>query len=159
MIPLVKDSKVDVTSSDNYRAIGLSTVLVKVFEYVLLFRSYQYLSTSNQQFGYKQQHSTIQCTWVANETISYYNSMKSDVYCCLLDCTKAFDRVSFKTLFVKLLKTAISAVLLRCLFFIYSNLQAFTLWNNVSSDKFVILNGVRQGSVLSPILFGYYMEI
>ncbi len=34
MIPLVKDSKGTVSSSDNYRAIGLSTVLVKVFEYV-----------------------------------------------------------------------------------------------------------------------------
>ncbi len=58
--------------------------------------------------------------WVANETISYNNSMKADVYCCLLDCTKAFDRFSFKTLFVKWLKTVISAVLLHCLFFIYS---------------------------------------
>ncbi len=28
----------------------------------------------------------------------------------------------------------------------------------MSSDKFVILNGVRQGSVLYLILFGYCME-
>ncbi len=42
--------------------------------------------------------------------------------------------------------------------FIYSQLQAFTLWNNASSDKLVILNGVRQGSILSPILLSYYME-
>ncbi len=60
MIPLVKDSKGGVSSSVDYRTIGLSTVLVKVFEYVLLFKSYQYLSTSDQQFDYKQQHSTIQ---------------------------------------------------------------------------------------------------
>ncbi len=87
--------------------------------------------------------------------------MKSDVHCCLLDCTKVFNRVSFKTLFVKLLKTAISAVLLRCLVFTYtcSHLQAFTLRKNVSRDKFVILNGVRQGSLLSPILFGYNIEL
>ncbi len=96
MIPLVKDSNGNVSSSDNYRAIGLSTVLVKVLEYVFLFRSYKYLSTNTQQFGYKQHHSTIQCTWVANETISYYNSMKSDVYCCLLDCTKLLIELHLK---------------------------------------------------------------
>ncbi len=70
-------------------------MLVKVFKYVLLFRSYKYLSTNDQQFDYKQQNSTLQCTWVANETISYYNSMKFGVCCCLLGCTEAFDSLEF----------------------------------------------------------------
>ncbi len=35
----------------------------------------------------------------------------------------------------------------------YYHLQAFTSWNKVSIDKFVILIGVQQGSVLSPHLF------
>ncbi len=40
----------------------------------------------------------------------------------------------------------------------YSHLQAFITWDSAHSDKFNVLNGVRQGSVLSRILFGYYME-
>ncbi len=68
MIPLVKDSKGDVSSSGNYRASGLSTVLVKVLEYVLF--CYLEAINSGQQFGYKQQHSRIQYTWVVIETIS-----------------------------------------------------------------------------------------
>ncbi len=49
-------------------------------------------------------------------------------------------------------------ILLRCLFYMYSHLQAFITWGSAHSDIFNVSNGVRQGSVLSPILFGYYME-
>ena len=31
-------------------------------------------------------------------------------------------------------------------------------WNNVISDKFDVSNGVRQGGVMSPILFGIYID-
>ncbi len=85
---------------------------------------------------------------MVNETISYYNSMNSDAFCCLLDGTKVFGRVSFRTLFTKLLNTAISAILPRCLFYMYSHLQAFITWGSAHSDKFNVSNGVRQGSVL-----------
>ena len=158
MLPLIKNRQGDIASSDNYRAISLSTVLVKIFESVILHRCYETLSTSNQQFGFKRNHSTIQCTWLVNETIRYYNSMNTSVFCCLLDCTKAFDRISFSTLFTKLLNTTISGVILRCLLYMYLHQQSRVIWNNVSSELFDISNGVRQGSILSPILFGFYME-
>ena len=31
-------------------------------------------------------------------------------------------------------------------------------WNNFVSEKFEITNGVRQGSLISPLLFTVYME-
>ena len=134
----------------------MSTVLI--FESIILHRSYEVLSTSNQQFGFKRKHSTIQCTWLVKETINYYKSRNTNVFCCLLDCTKAFDRISFHTLFNKLLTTSLPGVILRVLLYIYLHQQSRVIWNNVCSTTFSISNGVRQGSILSPILFGYYME-
>jgi len=158
MVPLIKDAQGNICSSDNYRAISLSTILVKIFESIILFRCYETLSTSCQQFGFKKQHSTVQCTWLVRETINYYKAKNSNIFCCLLDCTKAFDRISFQTLFVKLCTTGISGVILRFLLYMYMHQQSCVSWNGCSSVKFNVSNGVRQGSVLSPILFGFYME-
>ena len=40
----------------------------------------------------------------------------------------------------------------------YSDQQVSVLWNSSISEKFSISNGVRQGGVLSPILFTIYMD-
>ncbi len=95
--------------------------MITMFKYVLLYRSYEYLTISDQQFCSKRHHSAVQCTFLVNETISYFNSMNLDVFCCRLDCTKAFDRVSVRTMFIKLFNTAISAILLRRHFHTYSH--------------------------------------
>ncbi len=34
-----------------------------------------------------------QFTWAAKEVISYYNSKGSSIYACVLDCSKAFDKI------------------------------------------------------------------
>ena len=113
MLEVIKDTRGDICSSDNHRAISLSTVLIKIFESIILHRCYEVLSTSNQQFGFKRKHSTIQCTWLVKENINYYKSMNTNIFCCLLDCSKAFDRISFHTLFTKLLTTCIPGIILR----------------------------------------------
>ncbi len=67
---------------------------------------------------------------------------------------------SVLTLFGTLLKTAISPVLPRPLFLFisfWSFTRFYILWNNESSDKFVISN-VFTTTLLSPILLGCYME-
>jgi hypothetical protein len=40
----------------------------------------------------------------------------------------------------------------------YTNQQLMVQWDNVVSDPFTITNGVKQGAVLSPILFAVYTD-
>ena len=84
--------------------------------------------------------------------------MNTNIFCCLLDCSKAFDRISFHTLFTKLLTTCIPGIILLVLLYIYLHQQSRVIWNNVCSTTCCVSNGVRQGSMLSPIPFGFYME-
>ncbi len=51
------------------------------------------LTSGDLQFACKADTSTTQCTWAATEVITYYNNNGSDVCSCLLDCSKAFDRI------------------------------------------------------------------
>ncbi len=61
----------------------------------------------------------MQCTWMAREIISYVNG--SDVYACLLDCSKAFDHVRHDNLLQKLMSTGLPPVKIRSLMYMYSN--------------------------------------
>ncbi len=78
--------------SYNYKAITLSSIIGKVFDWDLLIKEKIFLNRSELQFGFKQHVSTTHCTFVATEIISYYNFNRSNVYTVLLDATNAFDR-------------------------------------------------------------------
>ena len=41
---------------------------------------------------------------------------------------------------------------------IYEEQQMRIRWNNSGSDYFTISNGVKQGGVLSPVLFSIYLD-
>ena len=55
------------------------------------------------QFGFKENHSTTMCTVIPREVIQNYIEGHSNVYCCLLDASKAFDKVHYGKLFTILL--------------------------------------------------------
>ena len=49
-------------------------------------------------------------------------------------------------------------LLIRCLLYMYTNQHLNVSWNNSMSDYFSTTNGVKQGGVLSPILFFIYID-
>ena len=69
IIPLVKDKLGDTTSSDNYRSIAVSSLILKVFDWVILILLGDHLKTDELQFGFLEKTSTSMCTWLMIETI------------------------------------------------------------------------------------------
>ena len=65
------------------------------------------------QFGYKKGHSTTMCTLIYKEIINQYINNGSYVYSCLLDASKAFDRVYYRKLFRILLFKKIPILIIR----------------------------------------------
>ena len=108
------------------------------------------------QFAYQMESSTTMCTWGAIETVGYFVRNGSEVFTCLMDNTKAFDKVRYSVLFTKLLQTTLPVVYTRVLLFIYVNQKANIRWNNKVTGFFKIRNGVRQGAILSGILYCFY---
>ena len=75
LVPVPKNKQKSLNSWDNYRAIALSSTVGKIIIYKIMLLKYSNaFTTSDQQFGFKQKHSTIQCTFAANEIIYHYNS-------------------------------------------------------------------------------------
>ena len=103
IIPIVKDSKGDVTSKDNNRPIAITTIFSKLFEIILLSMYKQNLSTTDNQFGFKSEHGADMCVFALKSVIDHYRCNSSPVFICYLDASKAFDRLNFWTLFEKFL--------------------------------------------------------
>jgi hypothetical protein len=154
----VKDPNGDISSSKNYRGIAISSLILKVLDNCILLLFGQILSNDALQFGFQKGCSTVQCTWAVQETISYYLRRGSNVFCCLLDFSKAFDKVNFDALFMKLGERNFPAVVLRLLVYLYMNQSCFIRWNSMESETFSVKNGVRQGAILSPSLFCVYLD-
>ena len=75
-----------------------------------------------------------------------------------MDASKAFDKIHYGKLFNVLLEKGIPFCIIRILLDAYTRQQARVLWNTCTSDYFAISNGVKQGGVLSPVLFSIYID-
>ena len=76
----------------------------------------------------------------------------------MMDMSKAFDLVTHSVMFKKLLDAGLPAIFIRLLIFIYVNQFANVSWDGSLSSIFSLSNGVRQGAVLSAILYCFYVN-
>jgi Reverse transcriptase (RNA-dependent DNA polymerase) len=76
----------------------------------------------------------------------------------MLDASKAFDRVSYAKLFLKMLNHDISPTVIRLLMTLYCSPFYNVEWNQNTSAPFPVYNGVRQGALCSPMLFCVYLD-
>ncbi len=91
MVPIPKGRWANLSNSDNFRTITLSSILCKILDVVILTKESDNLCSSNLQFSFKPGTSTSLCTSMLQETISYYEDNGSNVYSLMLDASKIFD--------------------------------------------------------------------
>ena len=115
----------------------------------MLFRGQ--LEASDMQFGFKRGHFTVMCSLIFKEIVDHYLHHGSNVYSCLLDASKAFDRFYYGTLFRLLIRKDVPRCVIRLVFDSYIRQNACATWNNQMSEYFTIENGVKQEGVISPI--------
>jgi hypothetical protein len=158
VIPLVKDKSGDLSNSDNYRAITVSPVLSKIFEMCILHKFGSFFYSHDLQLGFKKGVGCGPAVFAVQETVKHFTDRGSTVYAAALDATKAFDRVNHGLLFRKLQDRNVPPCLINTLACWYSKLHAVVRWNASFSEKFQVCCGVRQGGILSPLLFNVYVD-
>ncbi len=158
IIPIPKDKRGDLTSSSNYRPITVSSVISKVYEYVILNKFSHFLSSDILQFGYKKATGCSNAIFLLRRVIQHFNDKSSNVYIASLDASKAFDRVNHYKLFSKLIKQGFPKQFISIIVNWYSRLNIRVKWVNSLSTTLHVLSGVRQGGVLSGLLFNLYVN-
>ena len=158
VVPLIKDKLGDTESSDNCRSISLSSIILKVFDWVVILLFGKSLNLYSLQFSYQKHCGTNMCTWLVVEGISYFLRNGSEVFATFIDMKKAFDMVKHSLLFRKLIERNLPPIFTRLLIVMYISQTAKVKWENDLSDSFSITNGIKQGAVLSAILFCVYID-
>ena len=157
-IPKPSDCRTKSMSVDDFRGIAISAVISKVFEYCILERFQSFLSTVDNQFGFKKGLSCSHAIFTVRSLIERFNSGGSTVNLCAIDLSKAFDKVNHCALLIKLMQRNIPINLLCVFEHWFSKSSTSVKWKTVMSSMFNITYGVRQGSVLSPHLFAIYVN-
>ena len=75
------------------------------------------------------------------------------MYFSALAASKAFDRIDHSKLIDKLCERNLPACVINTIANWYCKLSSVVRWNGVYSSQFSVGCGVRQGGILSPLLF------
>ena len=151
--PVPKPGK-DNTALASYRPITIGSTIAKVFESCILLSYGHLLTTSSFQYGFKAGVDTAQCTLAVKAVARHFTSRGSRVYAALLDASKAFDRSNYARIFQSLLYRGLPSSVVHLLYKWYTSTKVRVSWNSsMSSKSFELEHGVRQGGLLSPVLF------
>src|SRR5688572_25193108 len=83
---------------------------------------------------------------------------KKKLYLCFVDYRKAFDRVKHDKLVEVMEKAGIPELDRRLIINLYWKQLAVVRWDSGTSREITVERGVRQGCVISPLLFNLYSE-
>ena len=87
IVPIVKNKSGNLSDSNNYRPIALATIVSKILESVILIKCGEYLTSGDNQFGFKSCHSTDLCIYALKEFIEYYKDRGTTIYVTFLDAS------------------------------------------------------------------------
>ena len=159
--PIYKKGPRNIAS--NYRPVSLTSVVSKMLEHIIFSCTMKHLYLHNilssSQHGFRTKRSCeTQLISTVQGIAKNLKSGKDQVDVILLDFAKAFDKVPFQRLLLKLHHYGIRDKPLQWISSFLNGRTQQVLVEGSVSDKLEVLSGVPQGSVLGPLLFLIYIN-
>ena len=154
--------KGDPTKLDNYRTLATGCNLCKIFLKIVANRLQSAAEASgilgNIQMGFRPNMGCADNLFIMDTIMSKMKSGKNKKYVmALLDISKAYDRVSRPLLWEKLESYGMPRRMIEVIQAAYLNAGSCISFQNVRTDRKEIHMGLKQGCVMSPILFSLYL--
>ena len=148
---------------DNYRAIALACCFSKLYAAVLNQRLLKFAIENNiiskNQLGFMPGNRTSDALIILHNLVNKY-CIKGNkyIYACYVDFKKACETVPRHILFQNLLSYNINGKFYNSIKNMYSQDLACICLDDEISDAFSINQGVKQGCILSPLLFNIFIS-
>ena len=148
---------------NNYRGISLISCVYKLFTAIINKRLANYCKDnkilSDTQLGFVSGNRTSDAHLILHNLVRDYCHKKGKfLYSCFIDFSKAFDSIPRDILFQKLLSKGIKGKLFNLLKNIYVHDKSKIKIGNYLSETIAVNQGVRQGCILSPLLFNIFIS-
>ena len=92
------------------------------------------------------------------DIIDAYTQKNKKIFACFVDYQKAYDNIWREGLYLKLIKEEINVELINIIHSMYNETTQQIKVGNKLTKPFNAYRGVRQGCVLSPLLFNIYVN-
>ena len=139
----------------NYRGITLLSVVAKVYERILerKLRTHTEPLLSDSQSGFRKGHSIQDQIFTVKTVINKTLRQGNECIMAFIDLEKAFDRVARNKVWTALENIGVQRELIEAIKSMYNNSRCYIRTKNMASKLFEVPDGLRQGGVLSPVLF------
>lgn len=147
----------DLSDASNWRPIAILPILYKLFA-KLLHKRLKYIlerEQSDEQFGFRPHRRIDDVFTILEDVIGKCNEWNLPLWMASLDLKKTFDRIEFGFLFEALRIQNVPEPYIQLLAVLYNNQTG-----SVNGSRyFNIRRGVKQGDIISPMLFNAGLEI
>ena len=150
------------SSAANYRPVSLTCVTSKIMEHVLTSQLMRFAETNEifhpNQHGFRRNHGCEKQLIELISDISANLDQGVETEACVLDFSKAFDKVNHRKLLYKLASYGVSYQLISWVDDFLSNRTQKVVIDGEDSSEAPVTSGVPQGSVIGPAMFLFYIN-
>jgi hypothetical protein len=145
-----------------HRGIAVGSIFAKVGEK----SRYHRLSTVCErsrircltQCGFRPEHGTLDAIFTLQHAVDQARYEGFCLICCLVDFEKAFDKVDRQLMLRRCQELGVEGRFLEALCAMYDEVKMVVSLKGQLGEPFDTYQGTRQGSELSPLLFGLFIE-
>ena len=141
----------------NYLGICVSSCLGKLFCSILNQRLFEYIVSFNI-FQFKLAFYRITAQQTTSSLSEYVHNHNEKIYACFVDFKKSFDSVWHDGLVNKLLQIDVGGSFYNLIKNLHHNSSCSIKIAQKQTRSFRYARGVRQGCILSPLLFNLYIN-